>query len=41
MPALRGDVYDVDVLDSSREVRTVLLSLIARTVIREDSPSPV
>lgn len=41
VPALRGDVYDVYVLDGSREVRIALLSLIARTVIREDSPSPV
>lgn len=41
VPALRGDVYDVDVVDASREARIVLLSLIARTIIREDSPSPV
>lgn len=41
VPALRGDVYDVDVIDGSRELEVVLLSLIARTVIREDSPSPV
>lgn len=41
VPALRGDVYDLDVVSKDRTVEIVLLALIARTVIREDGPSPV
>ena len=42
-PALRGDVYeDVEVLDNARVVSDrAVLSMIARAVIRDDSPSPV
>lgn len=41
IPALRGDVYDVEVLDDARVVAIAVLSMIARAVIRDDSPSPV
>lgn len=39
--ALRGDAYDVDILDESHLIEMLLLALIARTIMREDSPSPV
>lgn len=41
VPALRGDVYDVEVYDEEHLVEMVLLSLIARSVIRDDAPLPV
>lgn len=39
--ALRGDAYDADILDESHLIEMLLLALIARTIMREDSPSPV
>lgn len=41
LQSLRGDTYDVDILDEGHLVELLLLSLIARGVIREDAPSPV
>lgn len=41
VPALRGDVYDVEVLDEEHAIEMVLLALIARSIIRDDAPSPV
>lgn len=41
VPALRGDVYDIEVLDEDHVIEMVLLALIARSVIRDDAPSPV
>ena len=41
VPALRGDVYDIEVLDEDHVIEMVLLALIARSVIRDDAPIPV
>lgn len=41
VPALRGDVYDIEVLDEDHAIEMVLLALIARSVIRDDAPIPV
>ncbi len=41
VPALRGDVYDLEVLDEDHVIEMVLIALIARSVIRDDAPSPV
>ena len=41
LQALRGDAYDVDIKDEEHLVEMLLLSLIARSVIRGDAPSPV
>lgn len=41
VPALRGDVYDIEILDEGHLIEMVLLSLIARSVIRDDAPIPV
>lgn len=41
VPALRGDVYDIEVLDEGHAIEMVLLALIARSIIRDDAPSPV
>ena len=41
VPALRGDAYDIEVLDEDHVIEMVLLALIARSVIRDDAPIPV
>lgn len=41
VPALRGDTYDIEVLDEDHMIEMLLLALIARSVIRDDAPSPV
>lgn len=40
VPAERGDTYDLDVHDEEHVDELVLLSLIARYVMREDAPVP-
>ena len=41
VPALRGDAYDIEVLDEDHVIEMVLLAHIARSVIRDDAPISV